>query len=223
LIRFFALHIAAQEPRDAALLGNDGGFDPRGVREPLYSEAQTDPFMGAVAEKALAEQRVKTGAEWEIFNPRVRETKRWSRNRTREVEKPYFPGYIFIAFDVHGDDWPPINITRGIKDNGLMLSTISRPATIPSLVIEDLIGRCEVELYPERDGTITPRHYIKQEVADAYLFQVGSTVRVAEGPWAGLTGPVAWASRDRVKLIMSLFGSERPVEFRASNLELTKV
>jgi transcription antitermination factor NusG len=46
---------------------------------------------------------------------------------------------------------------------------------------------------------------------------------VAEGPWAGLTGPVAWASRDRVKLIMSLFGSERPVEFRASNLELTKV
>lgn len=202
------------------------------MREPLYSEdfsilswhvAQTDPFMGAVAEKALAEQQVKTNADWSIFNPRLREIRRYSRGRIKEVERPYLPGYIFIAFDVDGDDWPPINKTRGIKDNGLMLAAVSRPATIPTLVMEDLLGRCDVEEFPEADGTMTRRHYIHQEAADAYLFKVGSTVKVTEGPWAGLHGPVQWSSRERVKIMMSLFGSVRPVEFRAKSLELAKV
>ncbi len=158
--------------------------------------AETEPYQGALAEAELLKARDKRQADWAIFNPKVTTTQRWSRNRTREVTRPYLPGYIFVLFDHEDPEWPVINWTRGVKS--LMYAGSETPARIPDTHLLPLLGMF-------KGGDL-----VRIDDADKELIKVGKSVKIIDGSFEGLTGTVTEVAAKRVKILMSIFG--RPNE-----------
>ena len=153
--------------------------------------ARTEPMKSLVAERELV------GAGFNVFLPKVREQKRWSRGRTHESIKPLVNGYLFVNFDIEIEGWQRVNEARGIV--GLMYSAPETPARIPDLHMVPLLGMCV-------DG------YVPVEEAKVFIFKVGAVVRVIEGPFRDFPGTVIQATADKIKVAVSVFGRDTPVE-----------
>jgi transcription antitermination factor NusG len=115
-------------------------------------------------EKAVSAQLQNKG--YEEFLPLYKTRRQWS-DRTKELELPLFPGYLFCRFDF--SNRLPILVTPGVK---LVVSLGKVPA-------------------PVSDGEIESLRRAMASGADAapwpYL-TVGQRVRVREGALAGVEG-----------------------------------
>lgn len=184
----------------------------------LWHVAELKPFAGPFAERFLARTREVVKADWQIFNPQVRKTKKWSRDRERVSVRAYLSGYIFINFDVTDGQWPHINDVHGISS--VMYSTGNNPATIPESSIRDLMSKCTVE-YDDKDFERRfPKYFVDEAAADEFIFKQGSIVRVVEGPMAGFSGPVDWSTRTKVMVLLGILGGQVPTEVKPKNLEI---
>jgi len=165
--------------------------------------ATVQPFMELTAEEHLVRQG------FEPFAPRYEFT-RVTRGRKVTTEYAYFPGYIFINFDRALTQWRSINGTRGVKQ--LMLSSPDSPARVRDGVVEELLMLCR--------GSTVEAASIDRTLKRLIVTPVGARVKLTEGPFAGHTGPVTWSKGDRVKVLLSLFGSEREMKVSKRALEL---
>lgn len=127
--------------------------------------------------------------EFTTFHPLVWE-RRTKGGRTKREEVPMFPGYIFVQFDLRLDDWRPINSTRGV--DRLLCLMPERPHAL-SLDAIHLVAENASKLSAEFEA-----------MARAKL--TGYKLRVTKGPWAGQEGVCLWHAKDRVQLLLSLFG-----------------
>ena len=71
--------------------------------------AKIKPNQDKIALINLARQN------FEFFQPLFKTTSR-IQNKFKEIIKPVFPGYIFIAINLEEKNWPKINNTRGISN-----------------------------------------------------------------------------------------------------------
>ena len=115
-------------------------------------------------ERAVATQLQAKGIE--EFLPIYRTRRQWS-DRTKELELPLFPGYLFCRFDFNNR--LPILITPGVK---AIVGFGKAPTPVPDDEIDDL--RRVVAT-----GAVHPHHQ--------YL-TVGERVRIREGSLAGVEG-----------------------------------
>jgi len=85
-----------------------------------------------------------------------------------------------------------------------------RPAKVPDTVIADLNSR-------EVNGLIVlPKKPPSMQVVG---FRVGDRVRIKSGVFQGLHGLYeGQCDEDRIKVLMTLFGGPRPVEFAVSDV-----
>jgi transcription antitermination factor NusG len=85
-----------------------------------------------------------------------------------------------------------------------------RPARVPDAVIDGLRSR-------DRNGVITlPK---KSEPGSRVDFQSGERLRIRTGPLRGLFGLYAgMAPRDRIKVLMDLFGGKQEVEMAVGDV-----
>ncbi len=157
--------------------------------------ARTEPMKGFQAETSLL------GRGFDVFLPKVREEKRWSRGRTHESIRPLVAGYLFINFDVDVDGWQRVNDARGVL--GLMYSAPEVPVRIPDVQLLPLLGMCTKEV----SGWFVPK-----AEANRFKFKVGQIVRVVDGPFAQFTAKVKAATFDKIKVDVFIFGRETPVE-----------
>ncbi|HLH20615.1 MAG TPA: UpxY family transcription antiterminator [Bryobacteraceae bacterium] len=115
-------------------------------------------------EKAVSAQFQNKG--FEQFLPLYRSRRQWS-DRTKELELPLFPGYLFCRFDF--SNRLPILVTPGVK---LIVGYGKIPAPVPDAEIESLrravVSGAETMPWP-------------------YL-SVGQKVRIREGSLAGVEG-----------------------------------
>ena len=118
------------------------------------------------------------------------------RERGFERVGPLFPRYLFIRFDVGADQWRRIYRTRGIA--GLIGIAVDRPTPVPVGIVEGLIGR-----------TSTCRIVDDPGYAEV---KPGDCGQIVEGPWAGWSGICTVRARDRVALLLSVFGREQVVD-----------
>lgn len=153
--------------------------------------ARTEPMKGIIAEEAL------TKSGFNVFLPKVREEKRWSRGRVHESIKPLVNGYLFVNFDVMVEGWQTINDARGIV--GLMYSGLEIPARIPDSHMIPLLGMCV-------DG------YVPKAEAQRFVFKVGSIAKLIEGPFETFSGEVKQSANDKIKIAINVFGRETMVE-----------
>jgi len=118
-------------------------------------------------------------------------------SQTKTVERKTFPGYVLIKMMMNDVSWHLVRNVRGVT--GFVGSANK---AIP--LTEDEIHNLGID-----------RHEI------VVGFEVGSTVKVIDGPLDGFIGTVEEIEFDksRVKVIVSMFGRETPVDLDFDQIE----
>lgn len=123
-----------------------------------------------------------------------------SGNEVKTVERKIFPGYVLIKMIMTDESWHLVRNTRGVT--GFIGSS-----TGPVPLTEEEIISMGVE---------------KNEIILDY--QVGDTVKVTDGPLDGFLGTVEELDpeRDMVRVVVSMFGRETPVDLELDQVETVK-
>jgi transcription antitermination factor NusG len=111
--------------------------------------------------------------------------------RVRVVERPLFPGYVFLRFDVRAEAWRRAYQTRRIRIFG---SAPDRPVPLPAGLVERWIA----------EGWDRP---LPRDVA-ADLIAAGAHVAITDGPFADHHGLCLWDDGQRVRVLLSLLGRQ---------------
>lgn len=148
-------------------------------------------FVVQLRPHGLAQARVHLKRQgFETFSPVLLQCPR-NRPNKGNVERPLFPGYLFVNFDPSQTGWTAINNTRGVSR--LILNDPRRPRPLPTELIRALENRCDPkEAYKGEDD-----------------LKVGDRVRVLTGPFAELVTKIeALPSAERVGVLIDLMGRE---------------
>jgi len=108
-----------------------------------------------------------------------------------------FPGYVLVKMIMTDESWHLVRNVRGVTG---FVGSGGKPIPLTEQEIIDLgVERHEVVVG----------------------FDVGDTVRVMDGPLEGFLGTVdeLEAAKDRVRVIVSMFGRETPVDLELNQVE----
>ncbi len=137
------------------------------------------------------------GMQDKIFNVLVPiEKKIKIKNGKRKlVEEKIFPGYVLVEMIVTDDSWYIVRNTPSVTG---FIGTGTTPSPL---------SKEEVDYLVKRSGTA-------EEPAYQIDIQVGSPVKIGDGPFKGFEGKVIEidGSRGKVKILVSMFGRETPLE-----------
>lgn len=140
-----------------------------------------------------------------IFNvlvPKEKKIKIKNGKRT-VVEEKIFPGYVLVEMVVTDDSWYVVRNTPNVTG---FVGSGTTPTPIDAKEMESL---------QKRMGVDEPTHQI--DVA------VDEPVRIVDGPFKNFEGKVSMVdeARGKVKVLVSMFGRETPVELDA--LQVKKI
>ena len=114
-----------------------------------------------------------------------------------EIERKTFPGYVLVKMIMNDESWHVVRNVRGV-------TSFVGPGSKPVALTDSEVAGLGME---------------KNEIKVSY--SVGDTVRVTDGPLEGFMGVVEELSveKNRVKVIVSMFGRETPVELELAQVE----
>lgn len=117
-----------------------------------------------------------------------------------------FPRYLFVRLDLAREGWQRAAWARGVQR--LLGPPGRRPYVVPDLFMESLFARCgeRAEIVERAE---TPR-----------LIVSGDFVKVSKGPYSSFTGICRMTRKQRVSLLLEVFGRPTEVEFDISQVEL---
>ncbi len=112
-----------------------------------------------------------------------------------EVEEKLYPGYVFVDMIVDDDSWYVVRNTPRVT--GFVGAGVT-PVPLSQKEIEYFLGQMSEE------------HIAKHNID----LEVGETIIINDGPFKDSEGAVSEVDRERgkVKVMVSLFGRETPVE-----------
>ncbi len=118
-------------------------------------------------------------------------------DKKREVERKIFPGYVLVKMVMDDDSWYVVRNIRGVTG-------FVGPASKPIPLTEEEVLALGVE---------------KKQVD--IRFAIGDSVRVTSGPLEGFIGTVEAidADKNKVRVIVSMFGRETPAELELDQAE----
>lgn len=123
--------------------------------------------------------------------------------KVRSVNRPLFPGYIFVSFDVETTQWRAINSTYGVSS--LIMAGLNSPQAAPEDLMQNLMARCG------EDDMVCP----PDELAP------GNVVKVVNGPFKDVIATVeALSNSDRIAVLLDLMGRATRVKVARNNLEI---
>jgi transcriptional antiterminator RfaH len=127
--------------------------------------------------------------------PRIRRIVHHAR-RVREVQRPLFPGYLFVALDLARDRWRPVQSTFGVRS---IIMDGDRPRAVPAGLVESMLPSAGVDY--------------RRDLA------VGGEVRFLSGPFADRLGRLLeMDDAGRVRVLLEILGAEREVAAEAAVL-----
>ena len=112
----------------------------------------------------------------------------------RVVERRVFPGYILVQMVLDDDSWSVVRNTPGVTG---FVGIGNRPTPLSSAEVDHIMSRIEAS---------QPRVQVD--------FKPGDKVRITEGAFADFHGTVEEIDieRGKVRILVSIFGRETPVE-----------
>jgi len=121
--------------------------------------------------------------------------------KKKESEKKFYPGYILVEMELNEDTWHLVRTTQRVT--GFIGG--KKPAPIPEEEVEMILQQLEKGKAPQ----------IKAH------FEKGETVRITDGPFTNFTGFIdeVDSEHERVKVMVSIFGRQTPVELSFSQVE----
>ena len=112
----------------------------------------------------------------------------------RTVERRIFPGYILVDMLMDEDSWYVVRNTPGVTG---FVGSVRKPTPLRERDVDKILKRMRAE---------TPRVTVS--------FIPGQKVRIADGPFEDFVGAVdeIFADKGKVRILVSFFGRETPVE-----------
>ena len=116
----------------------------------------------------------------------------------KEVERKVFPGYVLIKMVLTDDTWHLIRNVRGVTG---------------------FVGEANKAI-PLSEEEVAAIGVEKHEIV--VMYHVGDTVKITDGPFATFTGTVEEidAAKNKVRVIVSMFGRETPIELELDQVEV---
>ena len=186
---------AVRTPARAARRALDPAQSPSGPNPPVSLQlgeaerwyvVQTQPRKETTALVNLHRQGFRT------FLPRLVKTVRHAR-KTRTVQAPLFPGYLFTPLDMGRHQWRRINGSFGVAS---LIMAGEQPKPVPHGVVEGLIA-----LLGEGEAVDWGRRLAP-----------GGRVRVLTGPFADQLGRLeSLDDAGRARVLLEIMGAERLV------------
>lgn len=119
-------------------------------------------------------------------------------NEQKTVQRKVFPGYVMVKMIMNDDSWYVIRNTRGVTG-------FVGPGSKPVPLTDEEVHAMGIE----------------RKVV-SINFEVGSSVRVCDGPLADFVGTVEEINLEKqtVRVIVSMFGRETPVDLDFSQVQV---
>jgi transcription termination/antitermination protein NusG len=132
------------------------------------------------------------------------ETVQDSQGSRRVSSKTFYPGYIFVQMSMSDDAWHVVRDTP--KVTGFVGGR--KPQQVPASEIQSVVQQVE-------EGAAKPRPRV--------MFTAGDHVRVNDGAFANFTGTIEEVKpeKQKVRVLVSIFGRATPVELDYSQVEKT--
>ena len=118
---------------------------------------------------------------------------------SKEVERKVFPGYVLIKMVMTDDTWHLVRNVRGVTG---------------------FVGEASNKPIPLSEEEVLALGMEKHEIVVNY--NVGDQVRINDGPLESFTGVVDEidAEKNKVVVVVSMFGRETPVEMELDQVEV---
>ena len=118
-------------------------------------------------------------------------------NKRRDVERKIFPGYVLVKMILTDESWYVVRNIRGCTG-------FVGPSSKPIPLSEEEVLRLGIE---------------KREIKVSY--QVGDSVQIIDGPLDGFVGTLDEMDLEKnmVRVTVSMFGRETPVELELDQVE----
>jgi transcriptional antiterminator NusG len=154
--------------------------------------------------KRNLEYRVESsGMQHQIFRVvvPVEEEVDIKEGQRRVVERRVFPGYVFVQMLMDDEAWHLIHNTPGVTS---FVGSGTKPTPLRDAEVERILRRIEAE-----------------EPTVRVSFREGQRVRIVDGPFSDFHGMVDEIDMERgkVRLLVSFFGRETPVELDLLQVE----
>ncbi|MDR1735776.1 MAG: transcription termination/antitermination protein NusG [Oscillospiraceae bacterium] len=117
--------------------------------------------------------------------------------KKKVVERKLFPGYVLVNMVMTDESWHVVRNTRGVTG-------FVGPGSKPVALTEAEVSALGVE---------------KHEIVVSY--EVGDSVKIVDGPLENFIGTVEEIAleKNRVRVVVSMFGRETPVELELDQVE----
>ncbi len=147
--------------------------------------------------KEALQQRIKSlGVEDRIFDIIIpmRDTVVVRKGKKKKVKEKVFPGYILVKMILDDDSWLVVRTTEGVTG---FVGAGTKPTPISDKEVEAIMKFVTQE-HPKFKAKLS----------------VGEAVKIKEGPFADFLGTVQEVDEEKgkVKVLVSIFGRETPVE-----------
>ncbi|MBI1869445.1 transcription termination/antitermination factor NusG [Candidatus Gottesmanbacteria bacterium] len=142
-------------------------------------------------------QRIETmGLNHKIFDIVVptRNIVQVKSGKKSEIKEKIFPGYILVKMILDDESWLAIRTTPGVT---AFVGAGNKPTAISDKEVQAILKFMKME---------APKYKAS--------FSVGEAVKIIDGPFADFLGSVESIDEERgkVKVLVSIFGRETPVE-----------
>lgn len=145
---------------------------------------------------SLKQRIASLGYEDKIFSVIVPKAKkiRIKSGKRETVEEKIYPGYVLVEMIVTDDSWYVVRNTPNVT------------GFIGAGVIPIPLSKAEVEDLTQQMGVEEPKY--------KFDIVVGDNVKIVDGPFKDFDGRVSEVDeeRGRVKVLVTIFGRETPVE-----------
>jgi transcriptional antiterminator NusG len=193
------------EAQEAARLSREAprpGDLPEGAAKQWYVIHTYSGYENKV--KANLEHRIESmGVEDQIFQVLVpMEEEIEIRNGQRQtVNRKVFPGYVLVEMAMSDESWYVVRNTPGVTS---FVGSGNRPLPLDETEVKKILKQMGVE---------TPKFKVQ--------YQKGQSVRVKDGPFAEFIGTIDEVNpeKNKVKVLVSIFGRETPVELDFLQIE----
>ena len=125
--------------------------------------------------------------------------------RQVSTDRKFFPGYVLVCMELTDETWHLVRNTPKVSG---FLGAGNQPRAIPDAEAERIISQVQ-------EGVERPRPSI--------TFEIGESVRVADGPFTSFNGTVQEVDEDRARLKVAvlIFGRPTRVELEYTQVEKT--
>jgi transcriptional antiterminator NusG len=173
--------------------------------------------------KTNLETRVQTlDVEDYIFQVEVptEEVTEIKNGQRKQVQRKVLPGYILVRMELNDQSWGAVRNTPGVTG---FVGATSKPSPLTiDEVVKFLLPRTEAAkpAAAGRAGAAAGAAAGSGKATVEVDFEVGESVTVMDGPFATLPATISEVNVDaqKVKVLVSIFGRETPVELAFSQV-----